>query len=142
MVGYNSEGEYFQNHPLSGFSGIGDAVSCTFDIGRRRKREAGREDVMCLPVDEDLAGKVRECDRVAGNRMLDFLTVYTPESLAGLLDPCPCSLDQAMRDRARFVPIDEPENCYISAIPLQEPRTLFARGPVTITQMCCYDVDG
>lgn len=144
MVGYNFEGEYFQNHPLSGYSGIGDAVSCTFDIGRRRKREAAdRDDLMCLPVDDELADKVGECDQAAENRMLDFMpiTVYTPESLASLLDPCPCSLDQAMRDHARFVPIDEPEGCFVSASPLKEPNTLVARGPVSITQMCCY-VDG
>ena len=39
MVGFNAEGNIFGNHPLSGFPAVGDAVSCTFDLGKRRKRQ-------------------------------------------------------------------------------------------------------
>ena len=142
-VGYNSEADFFDNHPLSGISGIGDAVSCTFNIGKRRKRQAFGDPntvAMELPGDQVVTAAVRQClDLVHRDR---FLFVFpdplldTPEELATLLDPCPCHLSQAINDRARFIPLDEPANCFVSARPI---LPVFPRqGEIALTQMCCY----
>ena len=42
IVGYNSNGDYFINHPTNGFSDIGEIISCTIHTlseGRRKKRQ-------------------------------------------------------------------------------------------------------
>ena len=143
VVGYNSRANFFDNHPLSGLSGIGDAVSCTFDIGRRRKRqdvEMPNNMPMPLPADENIRRLVGQCLQFEARNMLAYLgTTETPQTLADKLDPCPCSPNQAIEDRARYVKFDiadGPTNCYISSQPVNE--LLPALGPITLTQMCCY----
>lgn len=143
-VGYNSEGDYFVNHPLSGIAGVGDAVSCTFDIGRRRKRQNGMGNNVGMPIetDQDVVAAVDEC--LGANNRDGFAYILnpelTPEILAKMLDPCPCTLQQAIVDSARFRRFDGPGNCYISSRPVSEPEPvlLFTLGVISLTQKCCY----
>lgn len=141
VVGFNSEGNFFKNHPLSGLSGIGDAVSCTFDVGKRRKRQDGEppNNMMDeLDADQDVQAAVDQCmDARNTDELAYFGTTLTPQILAEMLDPCPCSLQQAMEDRARFVEFNERGNCYVSSFPVDVLLPAF--GSITLTQMCCYE---
>lgn len=146
MVGYNSEGNFFSNHPLSGLSGVGDAVSCTFNIGRRRKRQDNEDNMtnnmaMPIPADDTIQRLVRQCLTFEGLDKLSYLgTTHTPQTLADLLDPCPCSLQQVVEDRARYIRLeDDIRNCYVSSHPTDFLLPIL--GPIKLTQMCCY-VDG
>ena len=142
VVGYNSEANFFENHPLSGLSGIGDAVSCTFDIGKRRKRQGAMPNnmPMPLPADANVQRLVGQCLSFEARNQLAYLGTIpqeTPETLADRLDPCPCTPDQAIQDHARFIKHNDQNNdCYISS----KPRSvrLGALGIISLTQMCCY----
>ena len=142
VVGFNAEGNSFANHPLSGFPAVGDAVSCTFELGKRRKRQEeempAANMLMELPADPDLKDKVEKClnafDFDAG--LLLFGT--SAETLAAMLDPCPCSHRQAAIDHGRYTPQqNEPgSTCYVSTNPIEMRLLLSA---ITLTQQCCYD---
>lgn len=139
VVGYNSEGNFFENHPLSGLTGVGNAVSCIFDIGRRRKRQNDQPNnmPMVLPADRLVQGVVKQCmEAAATDEFAYYSSGKTPETLANELDPCPCTLQQAFEDHARFIRINEPDNCYISSTPLGSKLPSF--GLISLTQMCCY----
>ena len=141
VVGYNSEGNAFENHPLSGLTNIGDTVSCTFDIGRRRKRQNNDRPnnmPMPLPADDGIRTLVRQCLVLAQTESIVFTASrQSPNSLAEMLDPCPCTPQQAEADRARYMKLpDDTKNCYISANPLRV--LLAAQGQIGLTQMCCY----
>ena len=147
VIGYNSEGNFFENHPLSGFSGIGDAVSCTFDIGKRRKRQGqfGGDGTNGLrfrmPGEPGTQTEVDHCLSLLRTEALYYEFQFpreTPQSLAEKLVPCPCSEYQVYYDEARFIKLnDSTKNCYISAQPI--PVNLIAFQPINLTQMCCYD---
>ena len=132
---------------MSGFSGIGDVVSCTFDIGKRKKRQVQFEgdDIndmrLQFPADSDTQSEVDRClDLVRTEALLyyEFQPPETPETLAEKLLPCPCSEYQAYYDEARFIKLnDSTKNCYISAQPI--PVNLIAFQRIDLTQMCCYD---
>lgn len=140
VVGFNSEGYFFENHPLSGFSGVGDAVSCTFSIGKRRKRQNGdmpNNLPMILPAEDEVMAAVEECLAAeARDEFALFGFAGTPQTLADMLDPCPCSVQQAIADHARFRQLDDPSNCYVSSTPVNV--MLLVLGQITLTQMCCY----
>lgn len=143
VVGYNAEANFFNNHPLSGLTGVGDAVSCTFDIGRRRKRQDMPNNMpMPLPADDRVRGAVRRCLQLEEQDRFSYLgTTETPETLAEKLDPCPCSMQQAMEDEARFMKYDDDDDktCFVSTMPVEDLLPII--GTISLTQMCCY-VDG
>ena len=134
VVGYNSEANFFENHPLSGMSEIGNAVSCGSDVGGRRKRQTAQPtNVVLSPANLDFVNA--RCLRFRATDEL-FLLGSSPASLAAMLDPCPCTLQQATTDRAKFTRLATPTNCYVSSQPVY--HQLLALGRVTLTQMCCY----
>lgn len=143
VVGYNAEGNFFQNHPLSGLSSIGDAVSCTFNIGKRRKRQGqnGNSENVAIPTDESVTGGIDLCLTLERTDKLSYFTTSeTPQSLATRLEQCPCTINQVAFDRARFIRLeDDTKDCYVSS----EPVDVFlpALGTITLTQLCCY-IDG
>ena len=69
VVGYNSHGDYFLNHPANGVADIGRIVSCTRQViptGGRRKREAPVIDMNgvngAMPCDDDIREKIEMCN--------------------------------------------------------------------------------
>lgn len=141
VVGYNSEGNYFNNHPFSGLSAIGDAVSCTFDIGKRRKRETdGTSLTNDVDNDPGVTGAVEDCLGAVG---LDELlsNMQDPMVLADMLPSCPCERDQIIRDYARFRKLDGPGNCYVSSTPTRIMGIRLTTASNSLTQMCCYRPD-
>ena len=146
VVGYNSEGGFFQNHPASGFSTIADAISCGVNPGRRRKRQAVGIDPMAptpLPVDDNTRDAVAECNNRYNLDIWVFQVV--PDELVELLSGCPCppTLDQAISDAARFVEQSRSPLCYVSTMPNCK-GTPGANGAVQVTaaQQCCYGDNG
>ena len=142
VVGYNAEGKYFSNHPLSGYAAIGDDVSCTsgHDLGKKRKKrsehdgDGGGE----VPTKEDLAKAVKECDDATKfSRLLrGSLTV---EKLAQMLYPCPCTRSQAILDHGRFSPQKDMPQCYISTNPIDVMGLPLEK--ISLTQQCCYSIN-
>ena len=131
---------------MSGLSGVGDAVSCTFNVGRRRKRQDDEDNVtnnvaMPIPADDTIRRLVQQCLRFEATDKLSYLlSTHTPQTLADLLDPCPCSIQQVVEDRARYVRLeDDDRNCYVSSHPIDILLPIL--GSIKLTQMCCY-VDG
>ena len=151
VVGYNIRGDFFNNHPLSGFQAIGEAVSCTITLGRRQKRQSSPMGVGAnttngmmteIPNNNVLSEQVQSClDRSRMDNILFTLTAYVDTNLTALadqLDPCPCSYYQAKQDFGRFVPQANTTSCFVSANPIT--ISLFVTGnPLTLTQQCCYE---
>ena len=145
VVGYNAEGNFFENHPSSGFATVGQTISCGFNQERRKRQD---EDPlsripMQLPTDDDLKIKAEAC--VARFRMEVNLFKINPTRLATALAdyPCPSKLDQAITDAARFVLHTTAPLCYVSSVSrvgndISESRSI----TVSATQQCCYDNNG
>lgn len=136
VVGFNSEGNEFGNHPLSGFSDIGDAVSCTAQVGKRRKRQRETtNDKMKLPTNETLQNLIKRC--VVAD-MLDKILLLGENTteLAQQLEPCPFTRDQALVDYGRFVEQENLSQCFVSTNPVEVQVLLTT---ISLTQQCCYD---
>lgn len=138
VVGYNGVTSFY-NHPLSGFSSIGESISCTGEIGRRQKRQSvGQPTNMAipLPVDPTLRMLINNCRRAATQDGVHLIGT-TPDELASMLEPCPCSLYQVNSDLGRFVRFSNNPPCYLSG-----PRIVnLPLGRISLTQQCCYDAN-
>ena len=151
MVGHNAEGNYFNNHQLSANRAIGDIISCSIDLGLRRKRQVNIMNTMDfeMPADSQVTSLIEDCNNLYTT---DELTLFgsTPQSIANILLPnyaCPCTLLHAQMDSARFIPQDpntlsqDPNTspqCYVSVLPVSyQARLSGAR--LSLTQQCCYD---
>ena len=143
VVGYNARGDYYSNHPSSGFSAIGNSVSCTFQLGRRQARQAPPPSMnlmMDLGTSNSVVEQRGECLN-AINTDIAFLTGNTPQDLINMLDldTCPCNLRQVRNDFGRFIlqPGDFPSSvCYVSATSISVPLLL---DRISLTQQCCYN---
>ena len=137
IVGYSAGREYFYNYALSGFSSVGDSVSCIVVGGTREKRQDVTQTTnldLQLPVSTTLTMSVERCkDAVTTD---EFLFIGTSvDSLASDLEPCPCTLNQAINDVGRFLKHTDDPLCYLS-IPKKVNLLL---QPIRLTQQCCYD---
>ena len=136
VVGYNS-GTGFYNHPLSGFTLIGDSISCTVNTIRRQKRQNKRQTTniaLLLPADKNLKKLLSNCIVEIEKDKILFMELF-PEVLALKLEPCPCTLEQATNDIGRFVKYSDTPLCYLSG---PKPTNLLKTN-ITLTQQCCYD---
>ena len=145
VVGFNARASPFVNNRFSGLPEIGNAVSCIFNIGKRKKRQNDPMQngmTIDIPVDDRIAGIVRDClTRYRSDITLLMISQQInpqgpgdPQSLANMLAPCPCSQQQASADRGRYTRFNF--NCYISARPLAVELAVL--GQLSLTQMCCY----
>lgn len=145
VVGFNAEGNFFGNHPLSGFPVVGDAVSCTFQLGQRRRRQEEEMPttnmLMRLPADPVLTAKVEDCLIALETDSINtfHLGINAAVILAAMLEPCPCTEDQASNDRGRFMQQLGLPQCYISTNPVEYSALTLL---FTLTQQCCYDNSG
>ena len=139
VVGYNIGLFSFFNHPLSGFSSIGN-ISCANENGRRQKRQSSDRlgsEVTRVGQDPIMKTRFRNCLRSENNDKERFGN-KTPSDLASLLKPCPCTRDQATND-GRFIIFSQSPLCYVSTVPT--PSTLNDE-TISLTQQCCYNTDG
>lgn len=144
VAGFNAEGKYFSNLPFSGYAGVGDALSCNFDLGkRRRKRQTDMTAplIILLPPGETPQADRERCITASNNDKIGFILLLEPQvifqTLATMLDPCPCKKSQADMD-GQFRQQDDLSRCYATAnhVPYQTPNLGI---PITLTQQCCYD---
>ncbi len=60
VVGYNSEGNFFQNYPSSGSATVADIISCGINQENRRRGEL-RVMPVNLPVDQIVKEGAEQC---------------------------------------------------------------------------------
>ena len=136
VVGYNTGTQSFYNHPLSGFSSIGESISCTVERRRQKKEsEIQASNVILQPQpDLDIQRKAIKCRIKVQEDINRFSGHDQLISLISLLQPCPCTVNQARQDVGRFVKFSEDPLCYISV-----PVYTSVNVPVTLTHQCCYE---
>lgn len=143
VVGYNSEGNFFQNHPASGFSSIADIVSCGVNQERRRKRQEPQPLTPIMPLDVDpvIRNEAIDCN----NRFDLDKSIVDSMNLTDLLSGCPCppTLRHALTDAARFVQHTRSPLCYVSTVSnCNKQGAVSAVVTVTAAHQCCYDDNG
>lgn len=143
VVGYNARGDYYDNHPSSGFSAVGNSISCTFQLGGRQARQAPPPSVnIVIEPDTNLqVTQMRQSCLSAIEVDKVFLFGSTPQGLMNMLDPCPPDLQKVRDDFGRFIlqPGDFPSSlCYVSAWPIS---LTIQTSSITLTQQCCYYVN-
>ena len=145
VVGFNAEGTFYNNHPLSGYSSIGERISCPTSTARRQKRQQEEETdtnnmFVELPINRNLEDRNAECRRLRRNDE-KFIEQNDLDSLSmvSVRTPCPCTRQQAQRDTSFMVFPDEPE-CYVSIG--FENFTSSTGILLELTQQCCYDASG
>ena len=142
VVGYNAEGNFFENHPSSGFATVADTISCGVNQERRRKRQDDplQRIPMQLPTDPILRMRAQACIR----RYLQEINLFqiNPNELADVVNdyPCPPKLDQAITDAARYVLHTKSPLCYVSSV--SRMSDIAEAITVSATQQCCYDDNG
>ena len=134
VVGYNAKGDYYDNHPASGFEVVGTAVACANDLyGTPWNNLIFKTS---LPRDFELNAK-KEC---RDTFRLDSQRIQAPISeIERSLEPCPCTLWQAQRDWARFSLDWNNYLCYVQVFPVQVE---VKEGTAYFTQQCCYSPSG
>ncbi len=130
VVGYNSAGNRYFNHPLSGYTSIGESLSCAIRLGKRRKRQSVRGSSIL----KDVQTAIAEC-----SNMLGFDAHTDVDNYVSMLEPCPCIKSQADLDTARFRPQTDSVNCYVSMKPLSTTPDVLTSMRRMIVQQCCYD---
>ena len=128
-IGFNARGEYYQNHPFSG-SSIVNNVACE----NERNGFSLNTIIYRLHLQADFVQQKRaECQRLYKEDEERYGSDLGPllQYLAFVVEPCPCSLRQAWRDR-RF------QNDWRN-----DPYCFFQRfrNFGTEAQYCCYNVE-
>ena len=138
VVGYNSEGDAYQNHPASGFTTVADIISCGFSQDGRRKRQTDPVSVINpLPSDPDQTEQ--DCLN-SYNRDISVFRINATE-LSNLVSdfPCPPTLKQVRADSGRFRLHTQSPLCYVSATPQTSGTLSVVLGEVHAAQQCCYE---
>lgn len=138
VVGYNTGSFSFYNHPLSGFSLIGENISCTSESGRRQKRQTVNRlgNTVIRPTNDGGMMRVRgNCLRRLFEDQRRFTNNIGPADLASMLNPCPCSHSQARND-GHFDVFSQTPLCYVS---VPTSFTLNNNEIISLTQECCYN---
>ncbi len=153
VVGFNSEGVAFENHPQSGYGSIGNAVSCVVELGKRKRRNTHltvnitRNGVTKVYTDMEFAKLVRDCDEAYRD---DLGLLQSPPLEFGMLkdnfniQSCPKNMNPhftELNEIGRFMKqADIEQECYITTNPVE--TNLFLSGQrVSITQQCCYNLE-
>ena len=129
VVGFNAGGIFYHNHPLSGTKLIREAVECSMNNITN----------IFLTLPTTLGAHIvvpRQCLRkyyedvyiLSGTDINDF---------AERLEPCPCTLRQAILDLGRYIRQNDNSLCYVSSKPL--PVRTSTGTSIQLTQQCCFD---
>ena len=92
---------------------------------------------MRLPVDTEILAMAIECQIKVQEDISRFTGHEGPTSLTSLLEPCPCTVNQATQDNGRFVKFSEDPLCYVS-VPVSV--SVSANLLIALTHQCCYDL--
>lgn len=137
VVGFNAEGSFYGNHPLSGYPSIGESISCP-GSKRRKRQQDGSSDatnlLLPMPADENINAMRALCESHAMNDSM-FVTAEEIPNLASIIPPCPCTRKQADND-ANFMNFPSGSQCYVSQTPNR--TTSSVQFELVLTQQCCY----
>ena len=129
VIGFNAGGIYYHNHPLSGSTFIRDAVACT---GRNVTNMFYT--LPTAPNARDIIHRQRCLRKYHEDRR--FLQGTDVTTLSALLDPCPCTLLQAILDLGRYIRQSN-TFCFVSSRPIS--YYVPTGRSIQLTQQCCYD---
>ena len=124
VVGYTDSGDYYENHPASGYDIVDTVVACQ---GQFCGFETTNLMYQLSQSTEFVTQQKQECMKMYNadkNEFGDFSDVQ------GSLEPCPCNLLQAWRDWGRFRSQRRNRRCFV-----QRTRSVN-------TQQCCYAPSG
>lgn len=135
VVGYSAFGSEFENHPLSGTPDILE-IACDNQPYTSWANQVYR--LPSISADEQQLLR-RECMLLSSNDVTDQASIQT---IASFVQPCPCSIFQAFRDRrfafdfSNTISRDFSSFCFVQRFPsfVFSDNILFAR------QLCCYSL--
>ena len=124
-VGYNANGEYFRNHPASGYEEVTEAVSC--------RNTFCNVSVSNLVYKLSLPPTYTTLQRKACTSLY-IEDLEQPNIGLGTtqLEACPCTWGQAWADQTRFVWSQDSRLCFVQRFPKEG---------TTYAQQCCYGDD-
>jgi len=135
-VGYNAQGNYFDNHPLSGMEFIG----CSLNGNCRAIPTAPNPfNGLSLPNNQNtiIYRAVAACLNAVRDDVDLSSTIYeSPAGLSAALEPCPCRRSHVSVDSGRFRVETSNENCYRTTNPLIVDFNHTQN--FSVTQRCCY----
>ena len=134
VVGYNAKGEFYENHPASGFEVVNRSVACTNDMygtpwSNVLYKISNTPDYQLIAKKKCLI-QIREDKERLQN---------VGSNVGEQLEPCPCSMWQAEGDFGRFQKEGFNENCYVQRFPL---KVNAPEGTAFFSQECCYSTEG
>ena len=133
VVGHNAHKKKFSNHPSSGYSSIGEAVSCTFATAEESPQMTVTSSGE-VEVDPATEQAILECslyEQTVKNEITP--AVLETEILPNVL-VCPPTVKQADLDE-NFHGDPNNANCRLQASPFEYKQ-------YSIVQQCCYDASG
>ena len=155
IVGFNSQADFFVNHPANGFPDIAEIVSCRREIAPpgRRKRVAdggGGSTSNQIAMNMDLAMTLQLCLARAGDDDAGFQDLTNLENLFGPpqvinvvdeLPACPPTLVHASID-PMFQAFPEQTTadaeCFRSTQEYEPPFGFIPTRSYTFVSVCCY----
>ena len=153
IVGYNSNGDYFANHPANGFPDIGRIISCTRYMipnrGRRKRQAIGQEIQMPsgeCPADPAVQMAKRECVSIAMSDDASFMDISTLRDANGgditTLSKCPPTKAQ-LGISTEFEPFTvQTGDCHRSKNTFDPSlKGSGLQRPYIFISVCCYDAN-
>ena len=136
VVGYNSHGDYFYNTPGSGYENIADIVSCSFQVGNRRRRSThpSKDWYGKLPPSNDQAAI--ECSYKI-NIDRDSISDDKIQQVLKNLPDCPPNSHLVEVDRL-FEPDSTKAACFRSKIQFDPKNIANVQRQYVFVQQCCY----
>ena len=140
VVGYNSHGDYFYNTPGSGYENIADIVSCSFQVGNRRRRSAHQSSIIgMIPSSINQTAKI--CSTMITNERHSIPDAKILQILENLPD-CPPNSLLVEVDRL-FEQDSTKAACFRSKVQF-DPKNIVPHltRSYTFVQQCCYYSNG
>ena len=137
MVGVNVHSQDFTNHPASGFTSIGTAVSCTFAVGSKRLSQEWDNDGDEICADPKLQQARMLCEEFYKSFEDLLQPGVLPMDVLPNVEHCPPTLQYADKDvRFRQDPTGS-NDCRLQVLPFE-----FATHSklYSFVQQCCYDI--
>ncbi len=146
-VGFNSNGNFFYNHPANGLADVNEIIACSIDTeGRRKKRETDQlgngGQTNQLPSDEQLEFSKMLCMAVADADDRKFMNdIITQFSNLKNLPKCDRTRAQLVEVGASFQRFDfQDGDCYRSNMVISIVDQ--TGGSSDFVSVCCYDTNG
>ena len=144
-VGYNSNGDYYDNNPANGLPDIAQIISCVIPEGGRRKRQMQTDRNVSTtgsltPDSMNLDRKrIYSCRNISMNDMICFSNItIIQQSLENTLLKCPSTEENLLNFSAGFQKFPQQQgNCYRTRQMEMIVADTF-KGSIPFVYVCCY----